>query len=147
MCKRELVLVKKWLDANKLLLTTDKTNYIIIHSSSVNIFCHSAIKVWKKHIKRVNLVKFLGLFLDEQLISKYHLSELLTKSARTCGMFFKIRNLLPIDVLICLYNTIFMSILQYGLIVWGQTYVLSVDPIFKLQKKAILHVSLTSNLL
>ena len=75
--QRELVLVRKWLDANKLLLNTDKTNCIIIHSSSINIFCHSTIKVWKKHIKRVNLVKFLGLFLDEQLTSKYHLSELL----------------------------------------------------------------------
>ena len=50
-------------------------------------------------------------------------------------MFFKIRNLLPLDVLICLHNALFLPFLQYGLIVWGQTYASYIDPIFKLQKK------------
>ena len=56
--QRELVLVKKWVDANKLLLNTDKTNYIICHSSSANISCHSTIKIGKKNIKRVQFDKF-----------------------------------------------------------------------------------------
>ena len=56
-------------------------------------------------------------------------------------MFFKIRNLLPLDVLICLYNALFLSFLQYGLIVWGQTYASYIDPIFKLQKKAVRAIS------
>ena len=56
-------------------------------------------------------------------------------------MFFKIRNLLPLDVLICLYNALFLSFLQYGLIVWGKTYASYIDPIFKLQKKAVRDIS------
>ena len=56
-------------------------------------------------------------------------------------MFFKIRNLLPLDVLICLYNALFLSFLQYGLIVWGETYASYIDPIFKLQKKAVRAIS------
>ena len=56
-------------------------------------------------------------------------------------MFFKIRNLLPLDVLICLYNALFLSFLQYGRIVWGQTYASYIDPIFKLQKKAVRAIS------
>ena len=119
---KELRLVKKWLDANKLSLNIDKTNYIIFHSSSVNVPSGSDIKIGKEHIKRVKFVKFLGLLLDEHLSWKYHLSELSKKLARTCGMFFKIRNLLPLDVLFCLYNASFLPFLQYGLIVWGQTY-------------------------
>ena len=138
---KELRLVKKWLDANKLPLNIDKTNYIIFHSSSVNVLPGSNIKIGKKHIKRVKFVKFLGLLLDERLSWKYHLSELTKKLARTCGMFFKIRNLLPLDVLICLYNALFLSFLQYGLIVWGQAYASYIDPIFKLQKKAIRAIS------
>ena len=81
--------------------------------------------------------KFLGLLLDEHLSWRYHLSELSKKLARTCGMFFKIRNLLPLDVLICLYNALLLSFLQYGLVVWGQTYASYTDPIFILQKKAV----------
>ena len=134
---KELRLVKKWPDSNKISLNFDKTNYIIFHSSSINVSSGSDIRIGKKHIKRVKFVKFLGLLLDEHLSWKYHLSELSKKLARTCGMFFKIRNLLPLDVLICLYNALFLSFLQYGLIVWGQTYASYVDPIFKLQKKAV----------
>ena len=138
---KELRLVKKWLDANKLSLNIDKTNYIIFHSSSVKVPSDSDIKIGKKHIKRVKFVKFLGLLLDEHLIWRYHLSELSKKLARTCGMFFKIRNLLPLDVLICLYNALFLSFLQYGLVVWGQTYASYTDPIFNLQKKAVRAIS------
>ena len=139
--KKGLRLVKKWLDANKLSLNIDKTNYIIFHSSSVNVPSGSDIKIGKKHIKRVKFVKFLGFLLDEHRSWKYHLSEPSKKLARTCGMFFKIRNLLPLDVLLCLYNALFVSFLQYGLIVWGQTYASYIDPIFKLQKKAVRAIS------
>ena len=138
---KELRSVKKWLDANKLSLNIDKTNCIIFHSSSVNIPSDSIIKIGKKHVKRIKFVKFLGLLLDEHLSWKYHLSELSKKLARTCGIFFKIRNSLPLDVLLCLYNALFMSFLQYGLIVWGQTYESYIDPIFKLQKKAVRAIS------
>ena len=87
----------------------------------------------------MKFVKFLALLLDEHLSWKYHLRELSKKLAKTRGMFFKIRNLLPLDVLICLYNA--LSFLQYGLIVWGQTYASYIEPVFRLQKKAIRAIS------
>ena len=138
---KELRSIKRWLDANKPSLNIDKTNYIIFHSSYRNVPSDSTIKIGKKQIKRVKFVKFLGLLLDEHLSWKYHLSELSKKLARTCGIFFKIRNLLPLDVLLCLYNALFLSFLQYGLIVWGQTFASYIDPIFKLQKKAVRAIS------
>ena len=138
---KKLTLVKKWLDANKLSLNIDKTNYIIFHSSSSNAPSGSNIKIGKKQIKRVKFVKFLGILLDEHLSWKYHLSELAKKLARTCGMLFKIRNLLLLDVLVCLYNAFFLSFVQYFLIVWGQTYASYIDPIFKLLKKAVRAIS------
>ena len=64
---KELQSAKKWLDANKLSLNIDKTNYIIFHSPSVNIPSDAIIKIGKKHIKRVKFVKFLGVLLDEHL--------------------------------------------------------------------------------
>ena len=87
---KELRSVKRWLDANKLSLNIDKTNYIIFHSSSVKIPSDSDIKIGKKHIKRVKFVKFLGLLLDEHLSWRYHLSELSKKLARACGMLSKL---------------------------------------------------------
>ena len=138
---KEFRLIKRWLDANKLSSSIDKTIYIIVHSSSRNVPSDLTIKIGKKHVKRSKFVKFFGLLFDEHLSWKYHLSELSKKLASTCGIFFKIRNLLPLDVLLCLYNALFLSFLQYGLIVWGQPFASYIDLIFKLQKKAVRSIS------
>ena len=77
------------------------------------------------------------LLLDENLSWKHHLSELSKKLARTCGIFFKVRHLLPTNVLVSLYYSLFASFLQYGIVVWGLTYDAYIKPIFTLQKKVV----------
>ena len=134
---KELKHVKKWLDANKLALNVSKTNFIIFHSPQNSLGETVTIKIGKEHVKQTKYVKFLGLLLDENLNLKYHLSELSKKLARTCGIFFKIRHLLPTDVLVSLYNSLFASFLQYGIIVWGLTYDTHIKPIYILQKKVV----------
>ena len=52
-------------------------------------------------------------------------------------MFFKIRHFLPINVLICLYNSSFSPFLQFGILVWGLTHETHINPVFLLQKRAI----------
>ena len=59
------------------------------------------------------------------------------KLSRTCGMFFKLRHLLPTSVLVSLYNSLFSSFLQYGIIVWGLTNEVHTKPIYLLQKKVV----------
>ena len=83
------------------------------------------------------MLSFLGLLLDENLNWKYHLNELSKKLARTSGIFFKIRHLLPTSVLVSLYNSLFAYFLQYGIIVWGLTYDIHTKPIYLLQKKIV----------
>ena len=68
--EQELKHIKKWLDANKLALNVNKTNFIIFHSPQNSLD-----------------ETFLGLLLDENLNWKFHLSELSKKLARTCGIF------------------------------------------------------------
>ena len=108
----------------------------MFHSSSATVPSDAVVKIGKKDVKRVKFVKFVGLLLDEHLSWKYHLSELSKKLARTCGTFFRIQNLLPLDVSLCLYNALFLSFLQYGLVVLNGTYASYIEPIFKLQKKS-----------
>ena len=102
------------------------------------------INIGKEHVKQAKYVKFLGLLLDENLSWKYHLSELSKKLARTCGIFFKIRHLLPTSVLTSLYNSLFASFLQYGIIVWGLTYDIHTKPIYLLQKKVVRAIAFKS---
>ena len=99
------------------------------------------IKIGRKHINRSKYVTFLGLLLDENLSWNFHLSELSKKLARTCGILFTIRDLLPTNTLINVYNSLFMSFLNYGIIAWGLTSASYIEPIFKLQKKALRAIS------
>ena len=138
---KELKFVMKWLSANKLSLNVGKTNFIIFHSTSIKIPSDITIKIGKKPINRVKFIKFLGVLLDENISWKQHLNELSKKLARICGMFFKIRNFVPLNTLLCLYNALFLSFMQYGIIVWGSTCITYVDPIFKLQKNIVRAIS------
>ena len=52
-------------------------------------------------------------------------------------MFLKIRHFLPINILVCLYNSLFSPFLQYGSLGWGLTYETHINPVFLLQKKVI----------
>ena len=131
----------RWLDANRLILNISKSNYILFHSTNTSIPSCLSIKMGKKHITRATYVKFLGILLDEHLSWKYHLSELLKKLARTCGILLKVRHLLPTNTLVIVYNALFLSFLQYGIIVWGQTYTTYTEPIFKMQKRAVRAIS------
>ena len=142
---KELGNVKQWLDTNRLSLNIEKTNFIIFRSQKHHPLTENInIKIGKQNIKQSQYVKFLGILLDENLGWKFHLSELAKKLARTCGMFFKIRHFLPVDVLLCLYNSLFASFLQYGIVVWGFAYDVHIQPIFLLQKRIIRAISFQS---
>ena len=61
----ELHLVKKWLDANKLALNIDKTNFVVFHSPAKKLMEPIILNFGRKIISRANKVKFLGALLDE----------------------------------------------------------------------------------
>ena len=134
---RELKKVKKWLDANRLALNIDKTNFVIFHSPHVKVPESIVITFCRKKIQRENCVKFLGILPDSNLSWKYHINELLKKLSRTIGIFYKIRYFVPSEILRLLYYSLFYSFLSYGVAVWGFTYKTYTQKILVLQKKTI----------
>ena len=87
--KRELKKVKKWLDANKLTLNIDNTNFVIFHSPQKKIAEQIIIKFMKKKIQWKISVKFLGVLLHSNLRWKSHIIELSKKLSRIIGIFVK----------------------------------------------------------
>ena len=110
-----------------------KTKYIIFHAAGTKLPPNNAIKIGSKHIFKVKYVTFLGLLLDEHLSWNNHLCQLSKNLSKICGSL-KIRQHLTTDTMKCIYNSLFMSFLQYGITDWGQTYELYWEPIFKLQE-------------
>ena len=68
---RELKKVKKWLDANRLSLNINKTNFVIFHPPGIKIPEPVIVKFGRKKIQREYCVKFLGVLLDANLSWKY----------------------------------------------------------------------------
>ena len=69
---RELRHVKKWLDANKLALNVDKTNFVSFHSHAKKLTEPIALKFGREKISQADHVRFLGVLLDETLGWKPH---------------------------------------------------------------------------
>ena len=134
---RELRRVRKWLEANRLALNIDKTNFVIFHSQQRKIADQIVLRIGRKKINQETCVKFLDVLLDSNLSWKSHLTELSKKLARTAGLFYKIRHYAPMDTLILLYYGLFESFLSYGVSVWGSTYPMYTDPIFILQERIL----------
>ena len=104
---RELRHVKKWLDANKLALNVDKTNFVTFHSHAKKLTEPIALKFGHKKISQADHVRFLGGLLNETLGWKPHLVELSRKLARSVGIFYILRYYVPLDTLKSVYYALF----------------------------------------
>ena len=92
---RELHKVSKRLEANRLALNIDKTNFVIFHSQQRKMTNQIVSQIGRKKINQESCVKFLGVLLDSNLSWKSHLTEPSKKLARTAGLFYKICHYAP----------------------------------------------------
>ena len=134
---RELRHDKKWLEANKLALNIEKTNFVVFHSPFKKFAKPIILKFGRKKITRANHVKFLSVLLDDTLSWRPHLVELSRKLASSVGIFYKLRHYVPLDTLISIYYALFYPFLTYDIVVWGATYENLLKPVLTAQKKVI----------
>ena len=74
---RELRKVRKWLEADRLALNIDKTNFVLFHSSQSILTEHMVLKIGNEKLKQKSHVRFLGVLVDSTFSWKFHISELL----------------------------------------------------------------------
>ena len=70
-------------------------------------------------IKQCNSVKYLGVSFYNKLNWNRHTGYLITKLSSACAIFYKLRNVLPISILISVYYSIVYLHLQYAVTSWG----------------------------
>jgi hypothetical protein len=90
-----------------------------------------------RYLKKVDHIKYLGVFIDSHLSWKYQISHIAKKIRRGIGILSKVRYLVNTDILVKLYYAIIYPFLLYALIIWGNTYPTTLKPLVVLQKKAI----------
>ena len=70
-------------------------------------------------MKEVSTFKFLGITIDQNLTWKNHVDDLAKKCSRSIGILHKVKQFLPESVLLCLYYTLFLSHINYGITAWS----------------------------
>jgi len=88
-------------------------------------------------LKRVDSVKYLGVYLDQNITWSNQLDYLSTKLSRSAGIFSKLRYYLNTKTLVDMYHALFNSHLQYGILCWGSTTELNLNRLQILQNRAI----------
>ena len=127
--------VMKWINANKLSLNLQKTNYILF-SNSVNIL-PGEVAFNNNPIERVTSTKFLGIYIDEKLNWKTHVDKLSKVVSRNTGVIYKLRSCIPQEVLFILYSTLILSYINYGMLAWGKSFKTQIHRLFVVQKRVI----------
>jgi len=109
-----------WFCANKLSLNTSKTNYMVIqHTKKQYDFTNLKLSINGNILSRENSCKFLGIYIDESLSWKKHVSYINSKMSRSLFAIKQAKVFLPKESLRTLYYSLINSYITYGILAWG----------------------------
>ena len=128
----ELNKVNNWLHENKLSLNIEKTKCMIFHRHQKKDEAMS-FSINEVQIDNVSYFKFLGIMLNEHLTWKAHANMITLKLSKVVGIINKLKYVYPKAALMTLYSSLFLSHINYGLLLWGT----DIARAFLLQKKMI----------
>ena len=126
----ELKNVNTWLKLNKLSLNAQKTKLMIFHRKQKQVD-EINVQINGTQIERVESFNFLGIMLDENLTWKSHIEMVAKKISKVTGILYRLKNIFQENVLFVLYNSLIVSYINYGLLLWG----VHVHKLEHLQKK------------
>ena len=140
----QLNLASEWFNANKLTLHPSKTKFIYFNGDGKKSPVSLPPLVLNGHqIERVGedckskSIKFLGLWLDENLNWGHHCSHVARKIQSTIAVIARLKRLLSPPTRLLVYNSLVRSHLEYLLPVWGNAKKGLLRPISNLQKRCI----------
>ena len=135
----EMLLISQWCLANRMSLNTDKTVAMIFSNRRIRTCPPIVLKNGYNYdlVKRVDNIKFLGIYYDEHMKFKKHISHLCNTLSRIAGMFYRLSSYLPTHILKKVYDAHVNSRLSYNTPIWACNYSNNIKPVLQVQKKII----------
>ena len=137
----------RWWFTKSCMIMSPKTKYIIFNVSRTikfpnelkyhNLSCNENLNCFCPSIEQVEEIKYLGLILDSRVAWKNHVTYLMAKLIKYIRIFYLLRSLCEISLLKEVYYALVNSKLEYGLVLWGGSYSITLKPIILLQKAFI----------
>ena len=108
---------------------------MIFHTFKRNMTIYEGLdlKLNEISIKRVKSFNFLGIILNEHLTWTDHIAHISHKINPAIALISRLKNQLPTNILKMIYNSLILSRLHYGNILWGR----NPGSLIRLQKKAV----------
>ena len=135
----ELKNINNWLEKNKLFLNHSKSNYLIFskkkNKPSITISINNNI------LQQQHTTNYLGIIIDDNLNWKPHINNLKLNLSRSCYALSKLRNYANLYTMKNIYYSLFYSKLKYCISSWGGASESVLNPLIKLQKRAIRYIS------
>ena len=128
----ELTKVADWLKLNKLSINIKKSKFMVFHmpQKQVNI---PNIEIENINIEFADEFNFLWLTIHKHLKCDSHINEIASKILNIIGNMYRLKHMVPSEILLTIYNGLIKPHIIYGLKCWGFIH----ERILKLQKKAM----------
>ena len=133
----ELQKVIDWLNINKLSHNLKKTHFIIFRRPRGKVELSKQLKMNNVVIDMTESTKFLGVIIDQNLTFCSHISYIKGKISRALGILYKAKRIFNKKTLHTLYNSFIHPLFMYCVCVWANVPRLHLDPLEKLQKRAV----------
>ena len=115
--EQDIMNIMDWFRANKLTLNLNKTECLVFHpsgkSSKINL------KLGSETIHSTDSTKFLGMWLDNQLSWKKHITHVVLKIKQNMNLLKVSNNYLTESAKRMVYYARIYSHITYGLVLWG----------------------------
>ena len=86
------------------------------------------------NVRKVDLTKNLGVYIDDKLSWKYHISDVCKKTSMCIAILNKVRYILNTKSMCALYCALILPHLTYCVQVWGNNYKTNLMSLYLLQK-------------
>ena len=143
----ELNKADSWFRANKLTLNISKTKFMIFSPKGSFHTLDNDVKVGQEVVERIGSqcktksFKLVGVLLDDKL-NWSHQVDLVKKKLASCSYALRgLKSLLPTNIKLLMYNSLFRSHLDYGLPIWGGATASTLKGINVMHKKVIRNIN------
>ena len=131
----DLASLNKWLSANKLYLNVDKTKYMTLKNRGGTT--ELELEIGNSNVQPINVHKFLGVWIDENLNFATHAAKMASKVASGVGMIRKLRPFVPKSVLLQLHYAFVYSKFTYAITTYGSSFQNSIQRLSNLVNKSL----------
>lgn len=126
-----------WFLANKLSLNVDKTCYMVFTPRRSDCNINFKLSIGGIEIERVKSCRYLGLIIDDELKWSDHINNIYSYLLKYVGIFYKLRNRVPADVMKNVYYAFVHSHILYGIELYANTFPTYIDKLVKLNNRIL----------